>query len=341
MSQLVKPPQFIAEISANHLGSLDRAKDLVRAAAGAGATYVKFQTYTADTMTLDHKNFAVSDDHELWGGRTLYSLYEEAHTPWKWHAELFELARSLGITPFSSPFDPTAVDFLEELNVELYKIASLETGDFQLIRKVAETGKPVIISTGATEYEEIRELVDVVRETGNTNLTLLVCTSSYPSRPIDAHLRRIETLKQDFDIQVGLSDHTLGIGVSLAAIALGASVIEKHLTLRRSDGGADGAFSMEPEEFGQLVREGKFAYESLGDSKWQMQDSEQESRRLKRSLFIVKDVKAGEKISHQNLRAIRPNSGFPPKHLEDLIGKEFSQDLVSGTPMSFDFVAKG
>ncbi len=340
MSQLEKPPQFIAEISANHLGSLDRAKDLVRAAADAGATYVKFQTYTADTMTLNHKDFAVSEDHELWGGRTLYSLYEEAHTPWKWHAELFELARSLGITPFSSPFDVTAVDFLEELNVELYKIASLETGDFRLIRKVAETGKPIIISTGATEYEEIRHLVNVVRETGNSNLTLLVCTSSYPSRPADAHLRRIKTLKEDFGLQVGLSDHTLGLGVSLAAIALGASVIEKHLTLRRSEGGADGAFSMEPEEFGELVREGKAAYESLGDAKWQMQDSEQESRRLRRSLFIVRDVIAGEKISHDNVRAIRPNGGFPPKYLDDLIGKTFVVNITSGTPMSFDFVAK-
>jgi pseudaminic acid synthase len=340
MSQPEKSPQFIAEISANHLGSLDRAKELVHAAAESGATYVKFQTYTADTMTLDHKNFAVSDDHELWGGRTLYSLYEEAHTPWKWHAELFELARSLGVTPFSSPFDATAVDFLEELNVELYKIASLETGDFGLIRKVAETGKPIIVSTGATEYEEIQDLVSVVRQTGNSNLTLLVCTSSYPSRPADAHLRRIETLKDDFNLQVGLSDHTLGIGVSLAAIALGASVIEKHLTLRRSDGGADGAFSMEPEEFGQLVREGKSTFESLGDAKWQMQDSEQESRRLKRSLFIVKDVRAGEKISHENVRAIRPNGGFPPKHLDDLIGRKFNVDLVSGTPMSFDFLAE-
>jgi pseudaminic acid synthase len=340
MSQLEKPPQFIAEISANHLGSLDRAKDLVRAAADAGATYVKFQTYTAETMTLNHKNFAVSDDHELWGGRTLYSLYEEAHTPWEWHAELFDLARSLGITPFSSPFDLTAVDFLEELNVELYKIASLETGDFRLIRKVAETGKPIIISTGATEYEEIRELVNVVRETGNLNLTLLVCTSSYPSRPLDAHLRRIETLKEDFGLQVGLSDHTLGIGVSLAAITLGASIIEKHLTLRRSDGGADGAFSMEPGEFGQLVREGTSAYDSLGSAKWQMQASEQESRRLKRSLFIVKDVKAGEKISNENVRAIRPNGGFPPKHLDSLIGKRFNADLVAGTPMSFNFVDK-
>ena len=310
MSELEKPPQFIAEISANHLGSLDRAKDLVRAAAEAGATYVKFQTYTADTMTLNHKNFAVSDDHELWGGRSLYSLYEEAHTPWEWHAELFELARSLGVTPFSSPFDATAVEFLEELKVDLYKIASLETGDFSLIRRVAETGKPIIISTGATEYEEIRDLVNVVRETGNLNLTLLVCTSSYPSRPLDAHLKRIETLKEDFGLQVGLSDHTLGIGVSLAAIALGAKVIEKHLTLRRSDGGADGAFSMEPEEFEQLVREGKSAYESLGDAKWQMQTSEQESRRLKRSLFIVKDVEAGEKISQENVRAIRPNGVF-------------------------------
>jgi len=249
---------FIAEVSANHLGSLDRAKDIVLAAAKAGATSVKFQTYTADTMTLDLDlpEFKVSDEHTLWGGRRLYSLYEEAHTPWEWHKELFDLSRSLGLTPFSSPFDLTAVAFLESLDAPMYKIASLETGDHRLIRAVAETGKPLVISTGATEWNEIGELVEVVAKAGNSDLTLLVCTSSYPSDPADSHLRRIETLRNTFGVKVGLSDHTLGIGVSIGAIALGATAIEKHLTLRRSDGGADGAFSMEPEEFATLVREG-------------------------------------------------------------------------------------
>ena len=326
-------PIFIAEISANHLGSLERAKKLVLAAAKAGATAVKFQTYTADTMTLDIDDFKVSDDHELWGGRRLYSLYQEAYTPWEWHSELFGLCRSLNVLPFSSPFDLSAIELLESLNAPMYKIASLESGDFQLIRSVAETGKPLIISTGATEWNEIEDLVGVVQKAGNKDLTLMVCTSSYPSNPADAHLNRIATLRNYFGVKVGISDHTLGIGVSLAAIALGATAIEKHITLRRSDGGADGAFSMEPEEFEMLVKEGTSAFQALGNSEWSMQESEKESRRLRRSLYVVKDVKAGDVVTIENVRAIRPGDGCAPKLLEEMLGKKFRSSHKIGTPM--------
>ena len=329
---------FIAEVSANHLGSLERAKEIVVAAAKAGATAVKFQTYTADTMTLDIDNFKVSDDHELWGGRRLYSLYQEAHTPWDWHPELFELCRSLDVLPFSSPFDLSAIEFLESLNAPMYKIASLETGDHRLIRAVAETGKPLIISTGATEWGEIEELVGVAQETGNKDLTLLVCTSSYPSDPLDAHLNRIATLRNHFGVKVGLSDHTLGIGVSIAAIALGATAIEKHITLRRTDGGADGAFSMEPEEFAVLVKEGTSAFQALGNSNWSMQDSEKESRGLRRSLYVVRDVKTGDVVTHENVRAIRPGGGCAPKLLGGMLGRNFSADFIAGTPMSTELI---
>lgn len=329
---------FIAEVSANHLGSLDRAKKIVVAAAKAGATAVKFQTYTADTMTLDIDSFKVSDDHELWGGRRLHSLYQEAHTPWEWHPELFELCRSLNVLPFSSPFDLSAIELLESLNAPIYKIASLETGDHRLIKAVAETGKPLIISTGATEWNEIEELVSVIKKTGNKDLTLMVCTSSYPSDPLDAHLSRIATLKNYFGVKVGLSDHTLGIGVSIAAIALGAAAIEKHITLRRSDGGADGAFSLEPEEFAMLVKEGTSANQALGKSEWSMQESEKESRRLRRSLYVVKDVKAGEEVTQENVRAIRPGGGCAPKLLDAMLGKSFQKDNKIGTPMSPELI---
>jgi N-acetylneuraminate synthase len=329
---------FVAEVSANHLGSLERAKEIVIAAAKAGATAVKFQTYTADTMTLDIESFKVSDDHELWGGRRLHSLYQEAFTPWEWHFELFELCRSLNVLPFSSPFDLTAIELLESLDAPMYKIASLETGDHRLIRAVAETGKPLIISTGATEWAEIEDLVDVVQKAGNNDLTLMVCTSSYPSNPMDAHLNRIATLRNHFGVKVGLSDHTLGIGVSIAAVSLGAVAIEKHFTLRRSDGGVDGAFSMEPEEFALLVKEGKSARQALGKADWRMQESEKESRRLRRSLYIVRDVKAGDLVTHENVRAIRPGSGCLPKYLDSMLGKKFREDFSIGTPMSLDLI---
>ena len=333
----LQTPFFIAEISANHLGSFSRAKDLVIAAADAGATAVKFQTYTADTMTLNIDSLRISKDHELWGGRTLYELYEEAHTPWDWHSELFELCRRLNVIPFSSPFDLTAVNFLESLDCPIYKIASLETSDHALIKKVAETGKPMIISTGATTWEEIKDLVELIKKTGNTNLTLLVCTSSYPANPVDSHLNRISTLKKFFEVEVGLSDHTLGIGVSLAAIGMGAKVIEKHLTLKRSDGGPDAAFSLEPNEFKNLVEEGNRAFSSLGNSEWSIQNSEKESRRLRRSLYITEDVKAGDKITVSNLRAIRPGEGCSPKFLQDLLGKRYVRNFSMGTPMDLTF----
>jgi pseudaminic acid synthase len=331
---------FVAEVSANHLGNFERACAIIDAAAESGATAVKFQTYTAYTMTLDIDEFAVSAGHDLWGSRKLYDLYEEAHTPWEWHAELFARARKLGLIPFSSPFDATAVDFLEKLDAPLYKIASLETGDHPLIRRVAKTGKPLIISTGATTLEEIEDLVRVVRETGNQNLTLLVCTSSYPSDPVDAHLNRMQTLRDLFGVQVGVSDHTLGIGVSIAAIALGATVVERHLTLRRSDGGADSAFSLEPEEFALLVKEGNVAIQSLGSAQWSMQDSEKESRRLRRSLYLVQDVKVGDLVTSENLRAIRPGAGAPPKLYESFLGRIFNADLAAGTPMDAQFLRK-
>jgi pseudaminic acid synthase len=329
---------YIAEVSANHLGSLDRAKDIIRAAARAGATAVKLQTYTADTMTLDLPNLTLTAEHPLWGGQSLYSLYETAHTPWEWHDALFELARSLDLIPFSSPFDLSAVAFLESINSPMYKIASMETGDHELIGAVASTGKPIIVSTGATELAEIDELVKVVRSTGNENLTLLVCTSSYPADPKDSHVRRIENLRKRFNCKVGLSDHTLGIGASIAAIALGATAIEKHLTIKRSDGGADGAFSMEPSEFATLVQEGNIALASLGNSKWQMQDSEKESRRLRRSLYIVQDVSASEVLSRENVRAIRPGLGMPPANLPSLLGRKFKSDFSKGTPLSFEML---
>jgi len=329
---------YIAEVSANHLGSLERAHKLIDAAAGAGATAVKFQTYTPDTMTLDLPEFSVNSGHELWGGRTLYSLYAEAMTPWEWHPELFAHCREIGVIPFSSPFDSSAVEFLESLDTAIYKIASLETSDHELIKLVAATGKPTIISTGATLFEEIRQLVEVFRSTGNQDLTLLVCTSSYPANPEDAHLRRMELLREEFGVKVGLSDHTLGVGVAVAALTLGATTIEKHITLKRSDGGADGAFSMEPSEFALMVKEGNAALSSLGHKEWTIQDSEIESRRLRRSLYIVQDVRQGDIATNINLRAIRPGMGESAEHFSSLIGKTFNRNLGKGTPMSLDFV---
>lgn len=334
-------PLFVAEISANHLGDFERAKKLVHAAIEAGASAVKFQTYTAKTMTLDidTNEFQISPEHPLWGGRKLFDLYDEAHTPWDWHKELFDICRKANVIPFSSPFDSTAVDFLETLNAPMYKIASMETGDIPLIKQVAGTMKPLIVSTGATKWDEIEELVHVVKDVGNNDLTLLVCTSSYPSHPVDAHLHRIGLLREKFNVKVGLSDHTLGIGVSLAAIALGASVIEKHFTLRRTDGGADGAFSMEPLEFANLVKEGTSAALALGNYEWSLQASEKESRRLRRSLYITKNVVAGEMVNHENVRAIRPGGGCAPKLLTEMIGKKFLEGHKIGTPMNPEFVS--
>jgi pseudaminic acid synthase len=331
---------YIAEVSANHLGSLDRAKEIIKSAAASGANAVKFQTYTADTMTLDLPQFSVSEKHDLWGGKNLYKLYEEAHTPWSWHSDLFELARRLGIIPFSSPFDLSALDFLENLKTPIYKIASLETGDFQLLDAIARTGKPVIMSTGATEWDELEEAVEVLRSGGTKDLTLLLCTSSYPAEPRDIHLRRMTKLSKSFQCKVGLSDHTLGIGTSIAAIALGATAIEKHLTLRREDGGPDGAFSMEPKEFSALVEQGNIAAEAIGKEDWTLIGSEQESRRLRRSLYIVNDVKKDQIVTIENVRSIRPAGGMKPKHLKEILGKKFTRDLLAGTPVTLEVIQK-
>jgi N-acetylneuraminate synthase len=286
-------------------------------------------------MTLNLSKFRVSSDHNLWGGVNLYQLYEEAMTPWKWHKELFLHASELGIEAFSSPFDRGAVDFLEELNCPIYKIASLETGDVDLISYAASTGKRMIISTGASTLEEIERAVEAA-ELVLDKLTLLVCTSSYPAEPADAHVNRITTLREKFNVDVGLSDHTLGIGVSVAAIALGATVIEKHLTIKRSDGGHDAAFSLEPEEFKLLVEEGNRAHAALGSSEWSIQSSEAESRRLRRSLHIVKSVNKGEIATRENVKALRPNTGGPISDLQQILGKRFKCHLNAGDAATID-----
>jgi pseudaminic acid synthase len=326
---------FIAEISANHLGSLARAHQLIDFAKAVGASGIKLQTYKPETMTLPLQNFAVSKDHELWGGVPLYQLYKEAMTPWEWHEELFQHANDLGLEAFSSPFDRSAVDFLEKLNCPVYKIASMETGDVDLISYAASTGKRMIISTGASTLEEIEKAVEAA-ELVRDKLTLLVCTSSYPAEPADAHVNRIITLREKFNVDVGLSDHTLGIGVSVAAIALGATVIEKHLTIKRSDGGHDAAFSLEPEEFKLLVEEGNRARAALGSSEWSIQGSEAESRRLRRSLHIVKSVNKGEIATRENVKALRPNTGGPISDLQQILGKRFKSHLNAGDAATID-----
>jgi len=331
-------PFFVAEVSANHNGDKNRALAIIEAAADAGADAVKFQTYKPETMTLDLDEFTVSSDHELWGERKLFDLYAEAQTPWEWHQELFSFAIKKGLIPFSSPFDLSAVEFLESLDCPIYKIASLESSDHRLIKAVAETGKPIIASTGATLLEEIEDLVNLVHSTGNKNLTLLVCTSSYPADPAEANLNRITTLREKFGVAVGVSDHTLGIGVALGALALGATVVEKHLTLSRNDKGADSAFSLEPHEFAMLVAEGKSTVASLGVPDWRISPSETESRRLRRSLYIVQDVRAGDLVSEENLRAIRPGAGLSPKHFDELIGREYKKDFKAGTPITWESV---
>lgn len=332
------PPMIIAEISGNHNGSLERALEIVRAAAAAGATAVKIQTYTADTITLnvDSPAFRVSAGHELWGDRTLYDLYEEAHTPWEWHEPIFSLARELGLLAFSTPFDETAVEFLETLNVPLYKIASLEIVDLPLIKQVAETGKPMILSVGTASVAEVASAVEAARAGGCTDLTLLACTSSYPAIPDDANLLRMPVMAELFGCKVGLSDHTLGIGVAVAAAALGASVIEKHVTLARADGGVDSAFSLEPHELKQLVDECDAAVRALGSADVWSTTAENESLRLRPSLYVALDVKAGDAVTEANVRSVRPAGGLAPAELPRVIGRVFSADAVAGTPVSWD-----
>lgn len=330
-------PFIVAEISANHLGEKSRAEELMRNAKKSGASAVKLQTYKPETMTLNLPEFRVSGDHNLWGGKSLFELYSEAMTPWEWHADLFELGSELEIPVFSSPFDREAVDFLEDLGCPFYKIASLETGDVDLISYVASTGKPIIISTGASTLEEIRIAVETVREF-HDQITLLVCTSSYPTLPTDAHLHRMGTLRNLFEVDTGFSDHTLGLSVPIAAVALGASIIEKHLTISRSDGGHDSAFSIEPAEFKMMVDMCNEAFDALGGSEWLAQDSEAESRRLRRSLYITKYVKRGDIVTRENVKPLRPNTGGSILDFHKILGKSFNKDYSPGEPATLDCV---
>jgi pseudaminic acid synthase len=333
-------PFIIAEMSGNHNQSLERALEIVEAAAKAGVDALKIQTYTADTMTLnlDNKDFKIEDPESLWKGNTLYQLYQQAYTPWEWHKPIFDKCRELGIIPFSTPFDETAVDFLEELDVPMYKIASFENNDIPLIKKVASTGKPMIISTGMATVAELDETVRVAREAGCKDLVLLKCTSTYPATPEDSNILTIPHMRELFDCQVGLSDHTMGIGVAVASVALGATVIEKHFTLSRADGGVDSAFSMEPEEMKALVIETERAWQSLGKVTYGPTEREKSSMKFRRSIYVAKDIKAGEEFTKDNLRIIRPGFGLSPKYYDKLLGKKAKQNLVKGTALTWDHV---
>jgi N-acetylneuraminate synthase len=335
------PPFIIAEMSGNHNQSLERALEIVEAAAAAGAHGLKIQTYTADTMTLDLREgeFFISDPKSLWSGTSLYDLYKQAYTPWEWHAPIFERARALGMIPFSTPFDATAVDFLESLDSACYKIASFENIDVPLVRKVAATGKPLIISTGMASLAELDDTVRAARAAGCEDLILLKCTSTYPSTPQNSNLRTIPNMQAAFDCQVGLSDHSMGVGVAVASVVLGATVIEKHFTLRRADGGVDSAFSLEPQEMQALVVETERAWQSLGHVQYGPTAAEVKSLAFRRSLYVVEDVAAGEVLTEKNLRAIRPGSGLPPKYYDLLLGKRVSRAVRRGTPMSWDLIA--
>ncbi|MFA6901895.1 MAG: pseudaminic acid synthase [Gallionellaceae bacterium] len=333
-------PFVIAEMSGNHNQSLGRALEIVEAAAKTGAHALKIQTYTPDTMTLDldEREFHISDPKSLWAGTSLYKLYGEAHTPWEWHKPIFDRARELGIIAFSTPFDDTAVDFLESLDVPCYKIASFENTDLPLIRRVAATGKPLIISTGMATVAELDETVRTAREAGCKDLILLKCTSTYPATAENTNILTIPHLRELFDCEVGLSDHTMGVGVSVASVALGATVIEKHFTLARADGGVDSAFSMEPGEMAQLILESERAWQALGKVSYGPTEKEKKSLVFRRSLYIVEDMQAGEVLTAKNLRAIRPGYGLPPKYLSALMGRRLNCDVKKGTAMAWELV---
>lgn len=334
------PPLIIAEMSGNHNQSLERALEIVEAAAQAGAHALKIQTYTADTMTIesDQADFFINDSDSLWKGQSLYTLYQQAYTPWEWHKAIFDRCEELGMIGFSTPFDETAVDFLESLDVSCYKIASFENTDLPLLRKVASTGKPIIASTGMASVSELEELVKTVREAGCNDLVLLKCTSSYPASPENSNIRTIPHMQQLFDVQVGLSDHTLGVGVAVASVSLGATVIEKHFTLCRADGGVDAVFSLEPEEMRLLVQETDHAWQGLGTVSYGPSEGEKASIKFRRSLYVVQDMKAGEPFTEDNLRVIRPGFGLSPKYLDMLIGKRVKRDIPKGTAVTWDLV---
>lgn len=339
-SQDIDKPFIIAEMSGNHNQSLERALSIVDAAASAGVDALKIQTYTADTMTIDKSDgeFFISDTNSLWKGESLYSLYQKAYTPWEWHKAIFDRCREKGIIGFSTPFDFTAVDFLEKLNCPVYKVASFENIDLPLIKRIAQTGKPMIVSTGMANLSELDDLVRTARINGCSDLTLLKCTSSYPAEPVGTNLLTIPHMRELFQCNVGLSDHTLGIGAAVAGVALGATVIEKHFTLSRVDGGVDAAFSLEPAEMAQLVRECKTAYEALGNVSYERQPQEEKSLIFRRSLYIVEDMKAGDIITEKNMRSIRPGLGLAPKYYEVVLGKQVKYDIPRGTALSWELL---
>ena len=334
------PPFIIAEMSGNHNQSLNRALEIVDAASASGAHALKLQTYTADTMTLDinEAEFHIDDPNSLWKGRSLYDLYLEAYTPWEWHKPIFERCHERGLICFSTPFDATAVDFLEDLNVPCYKIASFENTDLPLIRKVASTGKPIIMSTGMATISELDEAVTAARESGCKELVLLKCTSSYPAPAENSNLSTIPHMHELFGCEVGLSDHTMGIGVAVAAVALGATVIEKHFTLCRLDGGVDAAFSMEPIEFRSLVDETQRAWHALGRVTYGPTDVEKKSVLFRRSLYVTRDMKTGEMFTKDNVRIIRPGYGLPPKYFDLVLGRTVTRDVIKGTPVTLDLL---
>lgn len=333
------PVYFIAEMSANHMMSLERAKLIIKAAKDAGADAIKLQTYRPDTITVDCRGPEfMATPGSPWEGMNLYELYSTAYTPWEWHAELFAYARELGITCFSSPFDLTAVDFLEELNAPAYKIASFEINDIPLIRKVARTGKPIIMSTGIAEKEDIELALQTCREEGNENIVLLKCVSEYPTPYEDLNLRTISDMNGTFDCIVGLSDHSMGSAVDVAGVVLGACMVEKHITLRRADGGPDGSFSMEPEEFSAMIQDIRKIEMALGNVTYNLTEKQKKSRGRSRSLYVVKDIKAGEAFSAENLKSIRPNYGLHTKYYEEILGKKATCDLSKGTAMKWEYV---
>jgi pseudaminic acid synthase len=333
-----EPPFIIAEMSGNHNQSLEQALAIVDAAANSGAHAIKLQTYTADTMTLDldYGPFYISDPQSLWVGQSMYALYKKAHTPWEWHAQIIEHARQRRLLCFSSPFDESAVDFLEELELPAYKIASFECIDLPLIKRVAATRKPIILSTGMATVSEISEAVDTARNAGCRELCLLKCTSTYPASPENTHLHTIPHMRQLFDCEVGLSDHTFGIGAAIGAVALGATVIEKHFTLSRANGGVDAAFSLEPQELAQLVVETKRVWQALGDVQYGPTNAESKAVLRRRSLYISEDLEAGDVLTSKNLRRIRPGDGLPPKYYDVLIGCKVSKAVKKGTPVDWN-----
>jgi pseudaminic acid synthase len=335
------PPFIVAEMSGNHNQSLERALQIVDAAARIGAHALKIQTYTANTMTLDldQDEFFISDPSSLWQGKSLYRLYQEAYTPWEWHQAIFDRCREQNLIAFSTPFDETAVEFLETLDVPCYKIASFENIDLPLIRRAAATGKPLIISTGMATIAELDDSVRAARKAGCRDLILLKCTSSYPATPASSNLRTIPHMRELFECEVGISDHTLGIGVAVASVALRATVVEKHFTLCRSDGGVDSAFSLEPAEMRCLVEETKQAWLALGKPTYGSTDLEKKSLAFRRSLYIAKDTLAGEALTRENLRTIRPGFGLPPKYFEVVLGKRVTKNVKAGTPVQWDILS--